>query len=191
MMTIDQFCLAFNKCTSHGWLSWREALLLACAADSTMGAMVEVGSYQGRSAMLLSAMRTTQGGRRRLHCIDTWDDAFHTELKGDEIFRRFWDHVSPLYRPHWLSYLVIHRRRVEDMTAESIDDDVGFVYLDGDHTHQGTLAQCKFALSLGPSVIAVHDVSNSEGGRVVKDAALSVLGDWTERADTLAVWVRK
>jgi hypothetical protein len=61
-------------------------------------------------------------------------------------------------------------------------------YLDGDHTYQGTYNQIKVAQRCLPSIIAIHDVNDNGGGKMIKEAALSLLGPWNERVERLAVW---
>ncbi len=176
-MTDQEYQEAFDAITSHGWLSFSEGRLLIETAERTTGDMVEVGSYYGRSAMLLGHLAVRDN--RTLYCVDPWDDNFSTDRPGQEILdiflrntERYGEHVVPV------------RTRVEDWETRP----AGFVYLDGDHTYEGTLAQINKALSCNPQFIAVHDVSNSQGGRLVTDACLKLLGKWTELVDTLAVW---
>ncbi len=171
-MTTREFLDAFQHCTSHGWLDWEEALLLVTWAETTRGALVEIGSYQGRSAVLLAHLG------RPLYCVDPWDDLFHSDLSGEEIFRRFRENTAGY--PN----VIPVRSRVEDWSALP----AGCVYCDGDHSYDGTVWQIRRALQCQPQVIALHDVSNEGGGREVQRAALGMLGPWTEKCGKLAVW---
>ena len=174
-MTIDEFLECYSRITSHGWLEMDEAMLLVYAAEKTKGPMIEVGCYQGRSAMLLAQLG------RELHCIDPWDNHFHSDLTGDEIFKKFLLNISSL--PVWadVGYVRSKVEYVKPFPAE-------FVYLDGDHTYEGTLAQCRFAKACGAKVIAVHDVEDKGGGAEVARAAIEVLGPYTQKVRRLAVW---
>lgn len=191
-MTTREFLDAYDKITSHGWLTVDEALLLVTWAEATRGPMIEVGSYMGRSAMLLAQLKEefnedVHGGQRlrmrnrQLFCIDPWDDKFSSDMGGAAVFSRFQTNVRsiPGERVSWFKV------RVED--AAPIQ--AGFTYLDGDHTFSSTVNQIEFALACNSQVIAAHDVSDSGEGAEVKRACLSLLGPWRERIGKLAVWV--
>lgn len=137
----------------NGWLTKPEAELLVKYASQTKGLMVEVGSFMGRSAVLLANLQ------RPLICIDTWDDYFHSDLKGEEIFGIFkentkqYAHVFPL------------KMKVEDWEPRPVE----FICLDGDHTYEGTKAQVEKALACNPKFIAVHDIPSPEVRRAVEE----------------------
>lgn len=182
-MTTRHFLDAFQKCTSHGWLDWDEALLLVAYADATRGPIVEVGSYQGRSAMLLGQLFVPDYSPclyRQIHCVDPWANGFHSEISGDDLFARFKDHIREIPGLQ----ITPHRMRVEDWTPIPSE----FVYLDGDHSYEGTVVQIKKALECKPVYIAIHDVNDSGEGKNVKRAAEELLGPWKERLSKLAVW---
>lgn len=178
-MTISEAELKrrFDTLTSHGWLTWNEAKLLQECLDCTSGPIVEVGTYFGRSAMLMAYTG------RYLICIDPWDDSFSNDYPGDWILRQFRENMNRVPNAR----LEVIRNKVEyvkPFTAASL------VYLDGDHTYSGTIAQVKFALGCDPDIIAVHDVNNDGQGVKVKRAAVGLLGAFDKRADRLAVWLR-
>src|SRR5262245_3464392 len=137
MIDIRQFMDAYERCTSYGWLDWEEALLLVDYARRTRGPMVEVGSYYGRSAMLLGQL--TDNGtfadpksgeqRRMLYCVDPWCDEkrFSTDQTGSDIFARFMANIRGIH----LNRIVPCRTRVEAWVPEQ----ASFVYLDGDHSY--------------------------------------------------------
>lgn len=190
-MTVREFIDAFNRCTSHGWLTCEEALLLVATAEETRGPMVEIGCYQGRSAMLLAQLQQTNyvpipggqrvsSGPRMLVCIDPWDDSFSDDLSGYEIYKKFLNNIE-LIR----GIVVPIRSRVEDVEPTGAE----FVYCDGDHTYQGTVAQLAFARKCGAKVVAVHDYNESGGGAEVKRACDEFFKrPPSERAGKLAVW---
>lgn len=173
-MTLRQFRDALGRATGDGWLTTDEALLLACAANLTAGPLVEVGSYMGRSAMVLAA------SGRRLYCVDPWADGFSDSLSGQEIYRRFLANIAKVPGAD----VAPVRCRVEDWPGVPAE----FVYLDGDHTYAGTLAQLDAAARCGAKVVAVHDVDERGGGAEVLRACLERLGPTAERTGRLAVW---
>jgi hypothetical protein len=173
-VNVGEFRRVFDVLTPHGWLTVGEALLLIDYADRTEGPIVEVGSYYGRSAMLLASLG------RPLVCIDPWEDKFSAPVPGDEVLRHFRENLSLV--PN--AAVTVVRKRVEDWKPVS----AGFVYLDGSHTYDGTIAQIKKALSCNPIIIAIHDVNDSGGGLEVKRASIELLGPWLERTERMAVW---
>lgn len=175
-MNITDFRAAFAKLTSHGWLDLEEALLLVSAAEQTEGTIVEIGSYYGRSAMLLAHLR------RKLICIDPWEDTFPApNATGAQVYAHFIANICSLGISDTVYPL---KMRVEDWAPVP----AGLVYCDGDHSFQGTLNQIQKALQCNPTIIAAHDVNDSGGGIKVKRACLDLLGPWQERVGRLAIW---
>lgn len=173
----DAFDAAFDRLTAQGWLSRDEALMLIKYAELTEGPIVEVGSYCGRSAMMLGSLG------RLLYCIDPWADGFNDNESGDELYAKF--HMN-MARVPGIVYAAI-RSRVEDWSPVSAE----FVYLDGDHTADGTRVQISQALKCRPKYIAIHDVNDRGEGVAIKDTAVKMLGKWVERVERLAVWDMK
>lgn len=169
-MTAEEFRTAFDRCTSHGWLTEDEAKLLVASAERTSGPMVEVGCYMGRSAMLLSALG------RMLHCVDPWDDNFSSDYSGEHILSTFLQNMASV--PN--AVFQVHRMKVERMEPVPAE----FVYLDGDHTESGTRNQVKFALKCGAEIIAAHDFESPP----IKRACEDELGKPTAVVGRLAVW---
>lgn len=170
-----------------GWLTEPEARVLWEYARRTEGPILEVGCYKGRSTVLLASLG------RPVYCVDPFagfDDGDPTGLKTKEAF------VSNMIRRgHVISFhqaleghedIILCPKRVEEWKARP----VGFAYLDGDHTYEGTHDQIGKAWECNPKVIAVHDVNDSGGGLDVKRACLELLGPWSHREGRLAVWER-
>lgn len=158
-----------------GWLSRDEAELLWKTVNETQGPILEVGCYHGRSSVLLASTGRT------LYCVDPFE-GFSTEDPTGEETRKAWHRNIDdrgLERHVWLS-----RQRIEDWQVKP----VGFAYLDGDHTSQGTENQIQVAIRCGAAVIAIHDVNDSGDGLHIRDTALRILGPWVARVERIAVW---
>jgi hypothetical protein len=190
-MTVQEFREAYAKIPSNGWLDLDEALLLIDAAERTTGPMVEIGSYYGRSSVLLAHLYDVVPRGvgmdptvepRILHCVDPWADCgdfkYGPGVTGDEVLEAFKMNVKPF------SNVVGCRTRVEDWSWIRAE----FVYCDGDHSYSGTVAQIRKAQECRAKAIAVHDVNDSGGGVHIKRACLELLGPWNERVNRLAVW---
>lgn len=155
---------------SDGWLTAAEAELLLRAASTTRGDMLEVGSYQGRSTVLLASLKRT------LHCVDPWDDSFNTEVPGDVSFKKFIANLAE----RGITNVVPYRMHIADWPLR----EVSFAYLDGDHTYSGTLEQVRVAVDCGAVVIAVHDTHDPQVSRACEE----MLGRPHEVVETMAVW---
>ena len=174
-----------------GWLSKEEAKLLWKWVNLVDGSVLEVGCYKGRSTILLAATG------RAVCTVDPFNNFDSDDPGGMRIYREFYANV--LERGVSIavtgegddgpapSGVTLWRQRIEDWTPRPI----GFAYLDGDHTFDGTVAQVKDALACGASVIAAHDVNDRGEGREVKRACLKLLGPWADRVERLAVWDRR
>lgn len=197
-MTLEEFCLCYSRCTSHGWLTMDEAIVLVRWAMVTKGPMVEIGSYMGRSAMLLGQLTeevplisslgtvcpaSRRTVPRRLYCVDPWDDYFSSDYTGERIYQQFLVNIHSLHRHD----IVPVRKRVEQWDTIPAE----FVYCDGDHTPTGTAIQVHKALQCRARVIAIHDVTDSPAGKEITRTATELLGQWTEHQGRLAIWDRR
>lgn len=158
-----------------GWLSESEARLLWDTALGTSGPILEVGCHLGRSTCLLAALGCP------LYCVDPWGDFALPNMSGDEVRGLWHKNVGARkFSPIPIAYAM----KIEQWKPRR----VGFAYLDGDHSYDGTRAQLLKALRCGPTAVAAHDVNDSGGGVEVKRALTELLGPWDRRAERLAVW---
>jgi hypothetical protein len=134
-----------------GWLSQREAYLLWKNAS---GKILEVGSYHGRSTVLLAY-------RGRVTAIDSFSEDKTTPEVSRKDLEIFLANIAGLPVKHLLM-------RIEDWEPTKMN----FVFLDGDHTEEGTTTQLKKAIACGPKSIAIHDFNNKE----VRASCLSIFG---------------
>lgn len=160
---------------SNNWLSREEAKLLYVEASSCSGPILEVGSYPGRSTVLLA------GVGRPVYVVDSFSG--FSDLDGCRI-----EPVLPSnLKSCNLGGVQVFKVRMEGWKPRS----VGFAYLGGDHGYEGTISQITAALACGPQVVAIHGVNDRGGGAEVKRAALNRLGSWDARIERLAVWKLK
>ena len=188
------FAEVYETIPGDGWLSQDEAELLWDAVGKTLGPILEVGCYRGRSTVLLA------GTGRLVYAVDPFAGFSTEDRTGDDTRRAFVANVVgrgivltgaqgdrlrvTLTNGPKKGLVELFPVRVEDWTPRP----VGFAYLDGDHTYAGTLAQIDKALACRPTGIGVHDVNDSGGGMAIKRACLERLGQWTRRVQRLAVW---
>jgi hypothetical protein len=143
----------YETLPGDGWLFKSEAELLWNAANATQGDILEVGCYKGRSTVLLASLG------RLVHCVDPFD-GFDSDLSGDDIIKIFWQNITSRGLD---KNIIIYRNKVEIWTNRSI----GFAYLDGDHTYEGTIRQINKAVMCGAQSFCIHDYATSGGGREV------------------------
>lgn len=160
----------FDRLPSNGWLTESEARLLW---DNASGTILEVGSYYGRSTVLLAH-------RGKVISVDPFDHFDSDDPSGNKIYERFLENVAGLPVENY-------KMRIEEWGYEPVD----FAFLDGDHTYKGTINQIQKALECNPKIIAIHDFSNSHGGILVQSAAIELLGEPHELVETMALWRRK
>lgn len=141
----------------EGWLSDRQgrALLAAVLATSGRGAIVEVGSWKGRSTIWL-AFGARERGRRVLavdpHCESREDpsartlDAFLANIEAAGVA----DAVDPLVM-------------TSAQAVQTITEPVELLFVDGDHTEAGARLDADLWLPklLPGGAVLFHDVATS------------------------------
>lgn len=170
-----------------GWLSLPEAKLLWTTARSTEGIILEVGCYKGRSTVLLASLTGIDGEPRQVYSVDPFTGFDSADPSGDKVERAWRDNLARF----GIENVTLFRRRIEDWQPRggmSWEELIGFAYLDGDHSYFGTCAQIERALATSARVLALHDVNDQGAGVFVEQAALELLGPWSERVERLAVW---
>lgn len=97
--------------------------------------LVEVGSWEGFSAMAIGAAIGKLGGH--LYCIDHWKGSVGTELleeaKAKDIYKIFESNIKALGLWEYVTPMVM-----DSLTAskEFEDGSVDFLFLDGDHRYE-------------------------------------------------------
>lgn len=165
----------YARTPGTGWLDAEEGQNLFTFALLTEGPILEVGSYHGKSAVLLAHLE------RPVICVDPFNNFDSDYPDGNHVHEKFLENTKDY--PN----ITIHRMKIEDWTPQP----VGFAYLDGDHTYEGTVRQIEIAMKCNPKYIAMHDVSDGGQGLEIKRAALERFGDWILRAGKMAVFDAK
>lgn len=131
--------------------------------------IVEIGSYLGASAAALAAANSDPGVR--VYCIDTWGNDAMSEGKRDTFseFERntqeYCDRIIPL---RGLS-------RDQAPLVASREPQIDLLFIDGDHSYEGVLADWENygAMLRSGSVVVFHDYGWASGvKRVVVDRVL-------------------
>ena len=163
MMTFDEI---FETLPTNGWLTREEARLLHDTVKDCQGPILEVGSYHGRSTVLLASLG------REVHCVDPFTGFDSDDPTGDVTKSKFLLNLSE----RRVSNIRLHRKKIEDWFPMFV---FGFAYLDGDHTYGGTLRQIDKAIDAGVKTFCIHDYNQEGDGvaivKAVKDRRLNVI----------------
>jgi MMP 1-O-methyltransferase len=149
-----------------GWLGREEGLALAhaCYALAPNAVVVEIGSFLGKSAILLAGARKTHGSGK-VHCIDPFDasgDAFSTpvyrmiaDADARPMRHRFQANIARAGLTGWVE---VHEGTAASV-AEGWTEPIDMLFLDGDQSPDGArLAYDLWAPLLKTGgVIALHN----------------------------------
>jgi hypothetical protein len=164
----------YESLPATGWLTRAEAKLLWSAAIAQTGPILEVGSYHGRSTVLLAATG------RDVYAVDPFGGFSTEDPSGDDTYRALVENLHT----RAIGNVTIFRYRIEDWHIRPVT----MAYLDGDHTPKGTARQVSIALRAGARIIAMHDVNDSGDGLLIKKVAEGALGQHYKREGRMAVW---
>ena len=159
MKTFEQ---VLQSLPALGWLTELEARLLWDTALAGEGDILEVGTYCGRSAVVLAqALRASP--KRRLFCCDPFlagFDGVDTPPAG-QIFLSVTR--SLLQGPTAIQTHICWQTE-EELRRYWLDDHrLSLVYLDGDHSYAATLGALQRWAPLA-DVVALHDYGRSHAG---------------------------
>lgn len=151
----------------RGFLTRREmeCLCLLAAVPTAPGAILEIGSFMGRSTVLLAKAAALAGGSE-VHAVDPLDAPSSTDpdLRGaDSSAEAFYANLARTGVADAVSH---HRMRSEEL-AEHWRDPIRLLWIDGDHTLRGVRTDwASFRPHLADgAIVAQHDVLHTfEGG---------------------------
>ncbi len=164
-------------------MTTREQVILHRLAREAQGTprALEIGSYQGASAVFLAAGLRHRGGT--LYCVDTWRNDTMDEGPRDT-YADFQRHVAGL------DNVVPLRKSSNDLAGDDVELPLGIVHLDGDHSYEGVKRD--FTVTepwLEPNGLMIfHDAVHFQGvARTIGEALAT--GEWQldEYVDNLLV----
>lgn len=160
----------------EGFLTPREMrfLMLLAAYPTAEGEILEIGSFKGKSTILL-ARSARLGDGAVVNAVDPMTAPCETDpdLKGDESsLADFTRNIAE----HGVSDLVVLHQMLAGQLAGTWDKPLRLLWIDGDHTYAGTKSDFDgFAGHLADNgIVAFHDVLHAfEGGaRVFAESVL-------------------
>ncbi len=159
-----------------GYLTEREArfLMTAAALAPASGGVVEIGSFKGRSTVGLAYV-VRECGRGGVAALDPHTAPASTDPDLDGRPGSYDDFIANLDRAGVRDVVEIHRAYSHDV-ARSWSRPIRLLWIDGDHTYEGALADFRlFRAHLAPgAIVAMHDVLGTFEGslRVFADEVL-------------------
>lgn len=176
----------------HGWLTEDEAdALLSAVIDAVLEtdyrAVVEIGSYKGRSTVLLAKTLEAIAPGGRLYAIDPHDG----NVPGFDNHPPTWEEWQRTIEAHGCV-------NVEPMRMTAIDasyriaDSLTLAFIDGLHDYDSIVRDYEAVepLMVSGSIVAFHDYGNPQFPdvqRAVDALAENAPLTWIGRYDTLAV----
>lgn len=163
----------------HGWLFDGEPERLYEEAMKAPGPIVEIGSYGGRSTCYLAAP-----GMRRVWAVDPLDHEVERattqghQTPGDDP----WDYLVGNLEYVGVRERVTIVRGLSCDVADLVPDQIGLLFVDGDHSYQGVYTDLSlYAPRVVPGgVVMCHDwnFGDSEGKPIQRALQNSVCRDW-------------
>ena len=150
----------------EGFLSEKEIKFLALLAafPTTKGEILEIGSFKGKSTIIL-AKSASLTAKTNVVAVDPLTSPATTDpdLKGEESCLK--DFQTNLMNTGVEKYVEFHRKRSSEL-AKVWNRDIRLLWIDGDHTYSGTKSDFDMFsrfLSNG-AIIAIHDVFHVSHG---------------------------
>lgn len=137
------------------------------------GVVVELGSFCGKSSRII--VEAVKERSAKLFCVDAFVPYFDsTPIPPEEARRQLTTFVlKPFY-----DYVDLINQDTSK-AAKYFSQDIDFLFIDADHSHDGVVKDCLAWLPKlkSGSCVAFHDY-NSESWTDVKQAALNFVGGW-------------
>jgi predicted O-methyltransferase YrrM len=151
-----------------GFLRENEARLLGAMAVCipARGAIVEIGSFKGRSTVMLAKVAAHYG----LGPVVSIDPHTHNLTDGADSSAQpstYEDFESTLRKAGVIEQVEIHRALSSDV-SRTWKRDIRFLWIDGDHTYEGAKSDFDgFSPFVSPGgVVALHDALNNFSGPI-------------------------
>lgn len=146
------------------WDGQPEVLRRLAASAPTDAPMLEMGSWQGCSTLIIGAVARERGVK--LVCVDWWggagDDHLSEVAARRDVFRLFWRRVC---KAGLQDTVIPMRGKSQDVLPLLAGGQFGFVFVDADHRYPAVVADIAQAKRLGckDAVICGHDYTEWEG----------------------------
>ncbi|HYW40271.1 MAG TPA: class I SAM-dependent methyltransferase [Terriglobales bacterium] len=151
-----------------GFMGENEArfLGLLAACIPAQGAIVEIGSFKGRSTVML-AMVASHYGLGRIVSIDPHTHNLSTGADGSTLPSTYQEFQASLRKAGVTEHVEIHHAFSTDVSP-TWNREIRFLWIDGDHTYEGAKSDFDgFSPFLAAGgVVALHDALNNFAGPI-------------------------
>lgn len=152
----------------EGYLAPNEIRFLAlmAACPTADGEILEIGSFKGKSTIILAKAAALTNGDGKVHAVDPMIAPSETDpdLRGEKSsFPDFQKNIAA----HDVADRIEFHQNFSFELAENWDKPIRLLWIDGDHTYKGTKMDFDgFAAHLSDgAIVAIHDVLHEfEGG---------------------------
>lgn len=150
-----------------GHLTKREMVFIATLPFlKKEGAILEIGSFKGKSTIVLSKSAEKVSAKKQIHACDTFELSQETDPDGDPLIL-FDTFKQNLQKHHVLEQVTIHKMSSQKL-AENWKLPLKVLWIDGDHSYQGAKQDFdNFKKFLSPgSIICFHDTLHKFDGPI-------------------------
>ncbi len=150
-----------------GFLSEREIRFLALLGGSRLadGEVLEIGSFQGKSTIVLGKAAKLAGDRR-ISAVDPLDSQYHLDRARSQGFRTPRDLFEHnLSKTGLLDFVNFHQMYSQEL-GKTWKAPLRLLWIDGDHSYRGTISDFEtFSPFLSDgAIVAFHDTINAFEG---------------------------
>jgi predicted O-methyltransferase YrrM len=168
-----------------GWMDYHELQWLAKEA-SKRNTIIEIGSWQGRSAKAISG--ATSG---ILYCIDPWNahkQVIATRHFGpNQLYNKFCSNLSNEIKQGKVVPIRKYSHDALPILKECLPNLADMIFIDGDHSYKGTKADINNYLPLlAPGgLFCGHDYPNEIGVKQAVDEFLGKPQDYVTKSNSI------
>lgn len=133
-------------------------------ASQKKGVFVEIGSYVGASSCYIAEGILSGGKKSKLYCVDTWENDAMSEGNKDT-FEEFINNTREY------NDIIYPLRGCSKRVSQIFDKEIDFIFIDGDHSYEGVLADVEawFPKLKSGGLVVFHDYGWAEGVKKVVD----------------------
>lgn len=141
------------------------ALLAAC--PTARGEILEIGSFKGKSTVILAKSAALSGNSQKIHAVDPMTAPSETDpdLRGDA---SSFDDFQKNIKTHKVAENIEFHQNFSFELAKTWNKPLRLLWIDGDHTYRGTKLDFEgFAPFLTDgAIVAIHDVLHEFDGGI-------------------------
>lgn len=182
-----------NQDSIDGWMGAQEQQCLYNAARISVGDILEIGSFKGRSTVQLGAGLKATGRPGIIHIIDPFPDPYNLP-DGNKMTGLRKEFEATIIKCGIDDRVVIHQNRSQDIADSFEDKSFGLIFIDGNHSYESvkrdfTLYSPKLA---DGGLLLIHDIAPKFPGvvKIAEEIENEGVFNWVTLKDSLGVFCR-